>query len=71
MASHRADSVRKELEGLLSSARELSADIAKVLDHTSSYDLVRQLKKIDAELLDVQHNLTIAIEMQESGHNAT
>lgn len=70
MASHRAENLRAELENLLNEARELSADLARVLDHTSNYDLVRQLKKVDAEMLDVQHNLALALELEESGRDA-
>lgn len=70
MASHRAENLRAELENLLNEARELSADLARVLEHTSNYDLVRQLKKVDAEMLDVQHNLALALELEESGRDA-
>ncbi len=65
MASHRANNIKDDLQEVLRSARELSEEIARLLGNTSNYDLMRQLKKVDAEMLDVQHNLMLAIEMQE------
>jgi hypothetical protein len=70
VASHSGGKLKAELEHLLSEARELSAELARVLEHTSNYDLVRQLKKVDAEMLDVQHNLALALELEESGRDA-
>lgn len=70
MASHRANNIKDDLQEVLRSARELSEEIARLLGTTSNYDLMRQLKKVDAEMLDVQHNLMLAIEMQEDTDDA-
>lgn len=70
MASHSPDNIKDDLQEVLRSARELSEAIARLLGTTSNYDLMRQLKKVDAEMLDVQHNLMLAIEMQEDTDDA-
>ncbi|MCC6963770.1 MAG: hypothetical protein IT585_11015 [candidate division Zixibacteria bacterium] len=70
MASHKPNNIKDDLQEVLRSARELSEEIARLLGTTSNYDLMRQLKKVDAEMLDVQHNLMLAIEMQEDTDDA-
>jgi len=70
VASHSPDNIKDDLQEVLRSARELSEAIARLLGTTSNYDLMRQLKKVDAEMLDVQHNLMLAIEMQEDTDDA-
>lgn len=70
MASHKPNNIKDDLQEVLRSARELSEAIARLLGTTSNYDLMRQLKKVDAEMLDVQHNLMLAIEMQEDTDDA-
>lgn len=70
MASHKPNNIKDDLQEVLRSARELSEAIARLLVTTSNYDLMRQLKKVDAEMLDVQHNLMLAIEMQEDTDDA-
>lgn len=62
--------MKEDLQEVLRSARQLSEEIARLLGNTSNYDLMRQLKKVDAEMLDVQHNLMLAIEMQEDADDA-
>jgi hypothetical protein len=65
VASHSANSLKRDLEQALSDSRNLAASLGRMIETATDYDLIRQLKKVDAELLDVQHNIRIAIEMEE------
>ncbi len=68
MASHSTKNLKLELEQYLSDTRLLSEKLSRLIETTTDYDMIRQLKKIDAELLDFQHNIVIAIEMEEKGN---
>lgn len=68
MASHSTKSLKRELEQVLADTRKLSAKLGLLIETTDDYDMIRQLKKVDAELLDVQHNLAKAIEMEQQAH---
>ena len=50
----------KRLTKLLKNAAKLDKDIKEILSDTKDYDLSRLLKKIDAELMDLRHNLELA-----------
>lgn len=65
MASHSTKSLKQELEQTLSDTRNLAVNLGRLIETATDYDLIRQLKKVDAELLDVQHNIRIAIDMEE------
>lgn len=54
------------LEEILEDSQRLSDKLEQALGHTSDYDLRRQLKKVDAELIDFQHSISVAIEMVET-----
>jgi hypothetical protein len=41
-------------------SRELAREIKALVDATEDYDLGRLLKKIEAEVMDIQHNLKLA-----------
>ena len=41
-------------------ADALARDLAGLIKSVSDYDLERLLKKIDADLIDVRHNLSLA-----------
>jgi len=45
---------------VLEEAEKLESSIQELLREIKDYDLERLLKKIDAELMDVQHNLILA-----------
>ncbi|MGB5106285.1 MAG: hypothetical protein WBP42_06175 [Candidatus Zixiibacteriota bacterium] len=64
-ASRSTKTFKQELKQVLADTRKLSANLARLIENTSDYDIIRQLKKVDAELLDVQHNLALALEMEE------
>ena len=46
-------------------SRELADEINELVTETSDYDLERLLKKIEAEIMDIQHNLKLAIRISE------
>ncbi len=53
----------EKLEGLLKDAAKLDKGIKKIISETKDYDLSRLLKKTDAELMDLQHNLDLACKL--------
>ena len=58
-------SMAEKLEGLLKDAAMLDKGIKKTLSESTDYDLSRLLKKADAELMDLQHNLDMACKLAE------
>jgi hypothetical protein len=46
-------------------AQEIADNIKKVKEDIADYDLSRTIKKVEAELLDLQYNLSIAIRLME------
>lgn len=55
----------EKLKNLLKDAAKLDKGIKKVISETGDYDLSRLLKKVDAELMDLQHNLDLACKLAE------
>ena len=68
MASHSTRSLKHELEQFLADTEIFSTKLSQLINTATDYDMIRQLKKIDAELMDFQHNIVIAIEMEERSH---
>ena len=65
MGSHRDALIRDELRKMLEEAQSIGSRLQQWIDLAQDYDLQRQLKKVDAELIDFQHAITIAINMEE------
>jgi hypothetical protein len=61
------ESMKQEtrLNRLLKEAGKLEKSVKQLLREIEDYDLGRILKKIDAELMDVQHNLVLAKSLAE------
>lgn len=55
----------EKLNQILEKAHLLQKAIKEIIREVEDYDLERLLKKIDAECIDVQHNLTIAKRIAE------
>lgn len=55
----------EKINEILEKARLLEKAIKEIIREIEDYDLQRLLKKIDAECIDVQHNLTIAKRLAE------
>ena len=55
----------KKIRQIQKKASRLEKAIKEILREIKDYDLERLLKKIDAECMDVQHNLTMAERMLE------
>jgi hypothetical protein len=53
------------LNQILERANRLEKSVKQLIRETEDYDLERLLKKIDAELMDVQHNLALAKRLAE------
>ncbi len=66
MGSHRDALIKDELRKMLDEAQNISERLAKWIELAQDYELQRQLKKIDAELIDFEHSVKIAIEMKEN-----
>lgn len=56
-------SATEKLEALLKEAAKLEKGVKRVLSESKDYDLSRLLKKVDAELMDLQHNLNLACQL--------
>ena len=67
MGSHRDALIKDELRKMGEEAQALADRLEKWIDLAQDYDFQRQLKKIDAELIDFQHAISVAIKMEEKG----
>ena len=47
--------------------QKISDNMKEIQEDISDYDLGRMLKKVEAEVIDLQHNLSIAIRLMENG----
>lgn len=56
-----ADRLKEALENV----SQLEKIVKQIIREVNDYDLERLLKKIDAEFMDVRHNLTIARRLAE------
>jgi hypothetical protein len=54
-------------EEALSSARNLALQIDNMIAEADDLDLQRILKQIEADLMDVQHKLALAVRLEEKG----
>lgn len=57
--------IREKIEELIQDAAKLERKIKRLVSDSKDYDLSRLLKKIDAEMMDLQHNLDIALKFLE------
>jgi hypothetical protein len=55
----------EKIAQVLEVAGSLERDIKELLREIEDYDLERLLKKIDAESMDIKHNLTLAKRLAE------
>jgi hypothetical protein len=67
VGSHRDALIKDELRKMLEEAQSIANRLEKWIDLAQDYDLQRQLKKVDAELIDFQHAISVAINMEEKG----
>jgi len=58
-----ADDRKTAILGLHENAAQMSRDIAELIKTVRDYDLERLLKKVDAELMDIRHNLNQAVRL--------
>lgn len=65
MGSRKPNLTKKGLEEILAATRGFSSQLERMIDEASDYDFKRQLKKVDAELIDFQHSLAVAIDLGE------
>ncbi|MDP3025725.1 MAG: hypothetical protein Q8O10_09355 [candidate division Zixibacteria bacterium] len=57
--------IQEKIEELIQDAAKLERKIKRLVSESKDYDLSRLLKKIDAEMMDLQHNLDIAFKFLE------
>lgn len=50
---------------MLEESQAIANRLEKWIELAQDYDLQRQLKKVDAELIDFQHAIAVAINMEE------
>jgi hypothetical protein len=65
VGSHRDALIKDELRKMLEEAQAIANRLEQWIDLAQDYDLQRQLKKVDAELIDFQHAISVAINMEE------
>jgi hypothetical protein len=65
VGSHRDALVRDELRKMLEESQAIANRLEQWIELAQDYDFQRQLKKIDAELIDFQHSIAVAINMEE------
>jgi hypothetical protein len=57
--------IQEKIEELIQDAAKLERKIKRLVSESKDYDLSRLLKKVDAEMMDLQHNLDIAFKFLE------
>jgi len=48
-------------------AQKIAINIQEIQKDINDYDLSRMLKKVEAEIIDLQHNLSIAVRLMKKG----
>jgi hypothetical protein len=56
---------RKRLENTRQISQELALRVKELIGSSSDYDLGRLMKKIEAQVIDIQHNLKLACRIAE------
>ena len=56
---------KERIEELIEEAAKLEKKIKKLVSESKDYDLSRLLKKVDAEMMDLQHSLDVAFKFLE------
>jgi len=51
---------QEKIEKVLKQIQKSADDLEVLISGTNDYDLQRVLKKVDAQLMDAQHNLVLA-----------
>jgi len=67
VGSHRDALIKDELRKMVEEAQAIANRLEQWIDLAQDYDFQRQLKKVDAELIDFQHAISVAIKMEEKG----
>jgi len=67
VGSHRDALIKDELRKMLEEAQAIANRLEQWIDLAQDYDFQRQLKKVDAELIDFEHAISVAIKMEEKG----
>jgi len=56
---------KERIDELVEEAAKLEKKIKKLVSESKDYDLSRLLKKVDAEMMDLQHSLDVAFKFLE------
>ncbi len=59
--------MKKRSREALESAKKLADQIQDMVDKADDLDLQRLLKQIEADLMDIQHKLAIAVKLIDKG----
>ncbi len=51
---------QNEIERLRQLSKDLGTGVNEMIQSSEDYDFVRLLKKIEAQIMDIQHNLKLA-----------
>ena len=56
---------KKNLETAKALSKELALLVKELVGNTDDYDLERLLKKVEAQIMDIQHNIKLACRIAE------
>jgi uncharacterized Zn finger protein len=59
--------MKKRSREALDSAKKLADQVQEMVEKADDLDLQRLLKQIEADLMDIQHKLAIAVRLVEKG----
>jgi len=57
--------LQEKIEELIQDASKLERKIKRLVSESKDYDLSRLLKKVDAEMMDLQHSLDVTLKALE------
>ncbi len=60
----------RALQKMAGDAEKIAADIRTLISECRDYELQRLLKKLDAEVMDMRHNIQLAIDIAQRNNIA-
>ncbi len=61
--------LQEKIKELIQDAAKLERKIKRLVSESKDYDLSRLLKKVDAEMMDLQHSLDVTLKSLEEKEN--
>jgi len=64
------EEILRQIKAAQRSAEKLDQSVKAMIKRTRDYELERLLKKVDADMMDVQHKLSLARKLMESARGS-